>query len=112
MLFFPHLKEGMILEIFWFWGRMSFDTWITAFKSLKVSLIIHFTFCESKHFAQTEGGRGGGGVGQPGDVVELRGEGRHVGGGGGRALDGRGEQEAGGGAGLHWSVIIILIIIV
>ena len=94
---------------------MSFDTWITAFKSLKVSLIIHFTLCESKHFAQTEGGRGGGGgggVGQPGDVIELGGEGRHVGGGGGRALDGRGEQEAGGGAGLHWPVIIIILIII
>ena len=50
-------------------------------------------------------------MGQPRYVIELRGEGGHVGGGGGRALDGRGEEEAGGGAGLHWPVIILLIIV-
>ena len=104
----------MILVRFWFGGRVTIKTFgIAALKSLKICLIIHFiiTLCQSKHFAQSEGRRGGGGVGQPGDVIELRGEGGHVGGGapgGGRALDGRGVEQAGGGAGLHHGRLVFI----
>ena len=43
---------------------------ITALKSLKICLIIHFiiTLCQSKHFAQSEGRRGGGGHGNDNNV--------------------------------------------